>query len=343
MQGKAGIVVQRIFFGVVAIAFLLALFAGDHAVAQWAIEQPYPALELLRHGSIIPVAFLIIIAMAVSEMLRLLRAKGFEPFPVPAYLLSLTMLALPWLTPAGILGDSIADREGLYWPMVVVAFSTLLVGACCVFRNNPDGTFRDGGATLLIILYVGFLSSFALQLRCGLTVPTREHHQGVWLLMIVLLVTKCSDIAAYLTGSALGRHKLIPAISPGKTVEGAIGGLLGSGLAAMLFAWPGRFGVEPDGSASRAWWLWNQVTCCFGNAFTGLGWTVAVKAFCFGLILSIFAQIGDLFESCLKRDAAIKDSGAVMPHYGGILDLVDSPLFSLPAAWLLLTRVWNVP
>lgn len=343
MQGKSGIVIQRIFFGAVAIAFLLALFAGDCALGQWATEQTSPAFELLRHGNIVPITFIIIIGLGVSEMLRLLRAKGYEPFAGPAYVLSIGLLVLPWLAPAGYLGESIADREGLYWPMVGIVFSVMVVGACCVFRKRPSGTFQDGGATLLLVLYLGFLSSFALQIRSNLSVPMQEHQQGVWLLMIALLVTKSSDIGAYLVGSAIGRRKLIPAVSPGKTVEGAIGGLMASGLVAVLFAWPGRFGIEPNNTPSRAWWIWNEMTCSFASVFTGLGWTVVGKAFCFGVVLSILSQIGDLFESCLKRDAAIKDSGSVMPHYGGILDLVDSPLFALPAAWFLLTRVWNVP
>jgi phosphatidate cytidylyltransferase len=343
MQGKAGIVIQRILFGAMAIAFLLALFMGDYAVAQWAFEQPHSSFELLRHGSIVPLAFFILIALGVAEMLRLLRARGLQPFAFPAYAGTLALLLIPWLAPAGYLGDSIPDREGLYWPLAVMAFSLLVIGACCVLRNNPKGTIQNGSGTMLIIVYLGFLSSFALQIRSNLSVPSQHHHQGVWLLINVILITKCSDIGGYLTGSALGRHKLIPAISPGKTVEGAIGGLIASGLVAVLFAWPGRIGGTVGDEPAAFLRFWSMATSSFGNAFPGEGWGVIGKAFCFGAILSFFAQIGDLFESCLKRDAAIKDSGAVMPHYGGVLDLVDSPLFTLPVAWFLLTRVWNVP
>lgn len=343
MQGKAGIVIQRILYGAAAIAFLLCLFVGDYAIAQWAIEQPGPAFELLRHGNIVPLAFIFAIALGIGEMIRLLRAKGYQPLAVPAYVLTLGVMVLPWLAPAGFLGNSIADREGLYWPVVGVAASFLVVGAGCVLRRNPVNTFRDGGTTMLIILYLGFLSSFALQIRSNLSAPSQEHHQGVWLLMIAILVTKGSDIGGYLIGSAIGRHKLIPEISPGKTVEGAFGGLVFSGLVAMLFAWPGRFGVSINDESGHFLRVWSVMTLSFANVFNGEGWTILIKVFVFGIVLSFFAQIGDLFESCLKRDAAIKDSGSVMPHYGGVLDLVDSPLFALPAAWFLLTRVWNVP
>jgi phosphatidate cytidylyltransferase len=340
MHFKIGIVIQRIWFGAVAIAFLLALFVSDHLVAQWATERTGLGMDLLRRGSVIPLMFLIVLGLGVAEMVRLLRARGIRPFIIPSYVLTLGLVALPWLGPAGYLGDSIADLEGLYWQLLGAAVAILTIGTLCVLRNNPTGTIQDGGATLQTVMYLGFLGSFGLQLRCG---PTSAQSHGVWVLLIAILVTKSSDIAGYLVGSCLGRHKLMPSVSPGKTVEGAIGGLLGSGLAAVLFAWPGRFPGAATQAPNRAWWLWNEMTCCFGNVFPGQGWSVVTKAFIFGAILSFFAQIGDLFESCFKRDAGIKDSGSVMPHYGGILDLVDSPLFSLPVAWFLLTRVWNIP
>jgi phosphatidate cytidylyltransferase len=343
MESKIGVVIQRILFGIIAIAFLLCLFVGDHLVAQWATERSGSGMELLRRGSIIPLLFVIVLGLGTAEMIRLLRAGGIRPFVIPAYVLTLGLVVLPWLGPAGFLGDSIADTEGLYWSVWGVMAAALLVGFCCVFRNNPTGTLRDGSATLLLVLYLGFLGSFGLQLRCILCAPTQDHHQGVWLLLITVLVIKSSDIGAYLVGSAIGRHKLIPKVSPGKSVEGAIGGLVGSGLTALLFAWPGRLTVEANQEPSRALWIWNEMTYSFGHVFPGEGIVFVLKAFFFGVILSFFAQMGDLFESCFKRDAGIKDSGAVMPHYGGILDLVDSPLFALPVAWFLLTRVWNIP
>jgi phosphatidate cytidylyltransferase len=340
MESKTGVVIQRILFGAIAIAFLLCLFIGDHLVAQWAAERSGAGMDLLRRGSIIPLMFVIVLGLGVAEMVRLLRARGIRPFVVLAYLLTLALVVLPWLGPAGYLGESIADREGLYWSVAGGAAAVLLVGFFCVVRNNPTGTLQDGSATLLLVFYLGFLGSFGLQLRCGLSSGT---HQGAWLLLIVILVTKSSDIGAYLVGSAIGRHKLIPAVSPGKSVEGAIGGLVASGLAAVLFAWPVRLPVEVNQEPSRALWIWSEMTTSFRNVFAGVGWVVVGKAFIFGAILSFFAQMGDLFESCFKRDAGIKDSGSVMPHYGGILDLVDSPLFALPVAWFLLTRVWNMP
>jgi phosphatidate cytidylyltransferase len=86
-------------------------------------------------------------------------------------------------------------------------------------------------ATLLMVFYVGFLGSFGLQLRCGRDIPGQE---GAWLLLITLLVTKASDIGAYFVGTTMGRHKLIPGISPAKSIEGAVGGLMASALVACF-------------------------------------------------------------------------------------------------------------
>lgn len=340
MHSKIGVVLQRVFFGALAIAFLFSLFIADYLVAEWATKSTLEIASLLKHGSVIPLTFVVTLSCGVSEMCRLLRAKGVQPFTGCAYALTIMFVLMPWLGPAGFLGDSLVDREGLYWSLLGAAGSFLAVGFCCVWRRHPNGTIHDAGATLLVVYYLGFLGSFGLQLRCGNTAPTT--HPGVWLLLLVVLITKSSDIGAYLVGSAIGRHKLIPEVSPGKTVEGAIGGLLGSGLAAVLFAYP--YQLATNGAAhSSAIWFWSQMTMAFSSMFDGgIFWQISM-AFGFGILISVFAQIGDLFESCFKRDAHIKDSGSVMPHYGGILDLVDSPLFTLPLAWFLMTRVWNIP
>jgi hypothetical protein len=194
MQAKIGIVIQRVWFGAVTIAFLLALFIGDHLVAQWATEQSGVGMELLRRGSVIPLMFLIMLGLGVAEMIRLLRAKDVRPFIIPSYVLTLGLVALPWLGPAGYLGTSIADLEGLYWQLLGVIVAILTIGTLCVLRNNPEGTIRDGGATLLTVMYLGFLGSFGLQLRCG---STSAQSHGVWVLLIAILITKSSDIGTW--------------------------------------------------------------------------------------------------------------------------------------------------
>ncbi len=331
--------IQRVLFGALALALLVALFQLDRGIALRAMEASGPVADLIKRGSVVPLLFLVVLLLGAREMNRLFRARGIRTFSLLAYLIIAGMLLLPWLSPAGLLGDRIADREGLYWPLVGVLFSFLGIGVACVLRGNPSECIRDGGATLLMTIYLGFLGSFGLQIRCGVDSPQQW---GVWLLLIVILITKCSDIGAYFVGSAIGRHKLIPRVSPGKSVEGAIGGILGSSFAALVLAsannWMAGFGIVD----TRIGTTLREMLGFFGPLVSENPVPHYIKAAAFGATMSVFAQCGDLLESCLKRDVGIKDSGTVMPHYGGFLDLVDSPVFTMPVAWFLVTRVWNM-
>jgi phosphatidate cytidylyltransferase len=125
-------------------------------------------------------------------------------------------------------------------------------------------------------------------------------------------VVKAADIGAYATGRTLGRHKLIPWLSPGKTIEGFFGGLVFSGIAGA----------------------------CIAIYLRGPVPAVIAVGGGYGVILGAIGQLGDLLESLLKRDAGVKDSGNV-PGFGGVLDILDSPLLAAPAAyWLLKLIPW---
>ena len=122
---------------------------------------------------------------------------------------------------------------------------------------------------------------------------------------MILLMVKFTDIGAYFGGRAFGRHKLIPWLSPGKTWEGLFFGLLTAGLVGAL--------SRAAGFRNVPWW----------------------KGFIFGVIIGGIGQLGDLLESLMKRDAEVKDSGQLVPGFGGILDIIDSPLLAAPFAYLL--------
>jgi phosphatidate cytidylyltransferase len=134
---------------------------------------------------------------------------------------------------------------------------------------------------------------------------------GGVLLIFPLVVTWASDIGAFFVGRAIGGRKLIPSVSPGKTIAGAVGGL----AASMLVAWAFARGV---------------LVPVANLGFTPWG------ALLFGMLVSAAAQVGDLFESLLKREARVKDSSHIIPGHGGILDRFDSLIFVLPLAYLLL-------
>ena len=128
------------------------------------------------------------------------------------------------------------------------------------------------------------------------------------MVLMILVVVKSTDIGAYFGGRALGRHKLIPWLSPGKTWEGLLCGVLTAGVVGALI---GRT-LPHHGMALPPW----------------LG-------FIFGVVIGAIGQAGDLLESLMKRDAEVKDSGRLIPGFGGILDVIDSPLFAAPFAYLL--------
>lgn len=165
---------------------------------------------------------------------------------------------------------------------------------------------------VLGFIYVPFLFNFAARL-VFIRPATADGHvtaTGAYLLLWLLAVTKFSDMGAYLTGSAIGRHKMIPHVSPGKTWEGFGGALVFSQLAAC-----GLYALFP-------------------NQLSILGsWPHVIML---GLILSILAVIGDLAESIVKRSLGAKDSGKMLPGIGGGLDLIDSVCFTAPALYFYL-------
>jgi len=178
------------------------------------------------------------------------------------------------------------------------------------------------GSTLLGIAYTGGMLSFGYAIRyheyafapASLSLGGKSFAipSGGLLLLLPLITTWASDTGAYAVGRALGRRKLIPAVSPGKTVEGAIGGLLASMLVAWVFT---QFLLRPAAQLDFRW--------------RPLG-AIAV-----GAVISVAAQLGDLAESLFKREAGVKDASNIIPGHGGVLDRVDSLLFVLPVSFIV--------
>lgn len=323
--------VQRVVYGALAITVLGFVFLLDILIAKDAADLEGPLGDLLRRGSVFPLALVVLMSVAGLELARLLRAAGARPYARFAHAMIAAMVLAPWLSAAGWLGSGVAQVEGLFWQVILLMASGVGCMTLAVARGTPKRCVADTGATLTMILLLGFLASFCLQLRCGRDVSGQD---GAWLLLIVLVVTKASDIGAYFAGTLFGRHKLAPAISPGKSVEGAIAGLAASGLLAatvVVAAW-----------SAPAESLLAEATHAFALSMVDGGLSPLWRAVILGVVLSACGQVGDLFESCFKRDAGLKDSGQVIPTFGGVLDLVDSPLIAVPVAWVLLTWVWNV-
>jgi phosphatidate cytidylyltransferase len=178
-------------------------------------------------------------------------------------------------------------------------------------RSNTAGILAIS-TTLFGLMYVPWLLNFLQKINFfhGL------NDNGKYYVLYFILVTKFSDTGAYSVGSLIGKHKMIPRISPGKTWEGFGGAIVVSTLASVLFA---HF---------------------FRDKLAGMN---IVHAIILGVVLSICAVVGDLIESLFKREAGVKDSGNFFPGIGGILDLLDSLLFNAPIMYLYLRHVLTHP
>jgi phosphatidate cytidylyltransferase len=187
-----------------------------------------------------------------------------------------------------------------------------VLGLCVrqlVSKTNPSGIAAIA-VTLFGLMYVPWLLNFIQKINFFPNV------EGKIFLLYFVLVTKFSDMGAYLVGSLIGRHKMIPRISPGKTWEGFGGAIVVSTAASLVFVY------------------------YFHDRMFGMNW---LHATILGVILSFTAVIGDLIESLFKREAGVKDSGKLFPGIGGILDLLDSLLFNAPIMYIYLRHILTHP
>jgi len=301
----------RLVLGTGVIGLLVVLCWADHL-------SPLPGVVLL------PLAVLISV-LATGEWFGLAKAAAgnFPPSAIPSawpvYAGNLAMLAAAW---GPVLGNALApgfsDAPGPAGPSYLPAAQTgvlLTLAAALILAMLEEIRRFEGpgcitvrlGMACLGLLYGGLLLSFLVLLRIG---------YGIAALASMILVVKMADTGAYTVGHLMGRHKLAPRLSPGKTIEGTIGGLLW-GLAA---AWAAFTWLNP---ALDAYQATSQAAAC-----PWWGWTS------YGLVLGLGGLGGDLAESLLKRDAGRKDSSRWMPGLGGILDLLDSLLWTAPVAYL---------
>lgn len=184
-----------------------------------------------------------------------------------------------------------------------------VLGLCVrefISKKNQSVGLTAISTTLLGLMYVPWLLNFLQKINFFPGVDGRYY------VLYFIIVTKFSDVGAYCVGSLIGKHKMIPRISPGKTWEGFGGAILVSTGASVLFA---------------------KIA---GPHLAGMNLTHAIIL---GILLSVAAVVGDLIESLFKREAGVKDSGRFFPGIGGILDLLDSLLFNAPIMYLYLRHV----
>ena len=192
------------------------------------------------------------------------------------------------------------------WELLFIVVGFLLILLMQFARHDNRNAILGLSTTLFGVLYVAWFFSFLVKIR--LMLPGVE---GVKLVAFILLLTKSGDMGAFLIGSRFGRHALMPKVSPKKSVEGSLGALAVSAVVAVAFR-----SFLPPAVELPVW----QVAL-MGAFFSGLG------------------QLGDLSESLIKRDCGVKDSGKLLPGLGGVLDMIDSLLFAVPAFYLYMSSV----
>ncbi len=308
---------QRLTFGSIMIAAMLGLFYLDNRLDQVSIagtvwQDVFNGRDHLPAGLPLLAVFLTLIVLGARELARIVAAKGQEPhlglLTLAGVSGCLLMFALPQKTDAR---TTMAIFASLF---VLLFIATLLRHSW--MRHRTEGAVMAAALTSFALIYMGLLPGFLCAIR--------RWHSG-WLVLGLILVVKSCDIGAYFTGRFLGRHKLIPWLSPGKTWEGLAGGMIFAGLVAAGLAWvSNHFGIVGS-------YDWED-----GRR------TFAPETFCIpacgvaGLLLGLLGQFGDLVASLFKRDAGIKDSGSSIPGFGGVLDVVDSPIVVAPFAYWLL-------
>ena len=281
---------RSLSFVVLWSVLLLALFSGNRLISDYVF--------------LVFILFLAVIGLA--EFYSLVEKRDRACFKGWGILGGALLIIGTFLNLTGKLGTSgsparVNDFE--------TSFLILFVLGLCLrqffSRSNTAGILAIS-TTLFGLMYVPWLLNFLQKITFFPGV------NGHFYLLYFILITKFSDTGAYAVGSLIGRHKMIPRISPGKTWEGFGGALVVSAGASLWF------------------------THVFRDKLVGMN---AVHALILGLLLGLAAVVGDLIESIFKREAGVKDSGGVFPGIGGILDLLDSLLFNAPIMYLYLRHV----
>jgi phosphatidate cytidylyltransferase len=285
--------------------------AGELAkrVAVAAIGIPFAVFIIYIGGWPLAILLALIAGLGAIEFMRIARIKDVHPHPI--------------VTVAGAVAFVLVAASFSY-PLALVAMwwlttALVLIAAAAVIwtRGVAGRPLASAAATVFGALLTGGTLSYAILLRSLLhsyPSPLDTPLAGLAVVAFPLAVTWLNDTFAYFGGKQFGKHKLIPQVSPGKTVEGTMFGLAGSIITTVLYA---RF-VFSD-------WL--------GLPF-GVGYAIIA-----GVALSAAAVIGDLAESLMKREAGVKDSGTLLPGHGGVLDRFDALYFTLPTAYFLLIAI----
>jgi phosphatidate cytidylyltransferase len=266
--------------------------------------------------------------LAAREYFDIAEANGVRPFRNLSYMLIACVFLVAYAA-----GQTVAERAvNLPIPLQMIGGAAILLLLLSPFILLAAGMSRDpltqalpdSAASLLLLPYVG--------LSLGSMIIVRSLGVGSLFLFFLMLVVWSGDIAAYYVGRAIGKHKLAPRISPGKTWEGAIASVVGATLiGVVVFHY-----VQPICNFLVAAHLLSvpRSTVLDTSSSPILKQAPVALVIVFSAITNVTAQIGDLAESMLKRGGNVKDSGTLLPGHGGVLDRIDALLFAAPVGWI---------
>ncbi len=245
---------------------------------------------------------LVLVAAGHRELVALAAGAGVPMLGVSAMLGAMAVATLPFWRQGLQTGP-----HGEFLALLVLSAVVTALFADQLIRYAMRDAIGRIGASLLAVCYLGVCGAMTLSIRI---------QYGLKAFALFVLAVKAADVGAYFVGTAVGRHKLVPRLSPKKSWEGLLGGLMLGGAAAAGFV----AAADP----------------VFGF-LDGPAMNMHVPAAAvFGVVVGLIGQGADLCESALKRDAKRKDAGQVVPGFGGVLDVVDSPLLAAPAAYVIL-------
>lgn len=275
----------RLWMGAVLVALAIGMLVGDEHFPPY-----FPFLFVFQLG---------LTLVACHELVNLLGSQRV-PQRTVCYLGVATLGLSNWLL------HYAAPSHAHFWLILI----GILAGFLLLTFLYEMATFAAPGRsvermalTWFILGYLGFLPCFFAQIRW----LSEDHQANSVRLALAVFVPKCCDIGAYTAGRLFGRHKMTPVLSPKKTWEGAIGGLV---TAVLVAVGVDRFGPAPVLQQDYRWEVG------------------------FGLSVGLAGMLGDLAESLLKRDCQIKDASSAVPGFGGVLDVVDALLFAAPVSFL---------
>jgi phosphatidate cytidylyltransferase len=268
-------------------------------------------LAWLCNGAVSTLIVLVLSMLTVKEVTRFVRQAGYRPNRALVQLFAAGLVIGPYLSfNLRQEADWYDESWGMLWVSIALGLAFLLQAV----RRGTEHAAINVATAIFIIVYTGGLAGYLTRLRMEV-----GGYEGTALLVFSVSLVKANDIGAFFTGMAFGKHKLIPWLSPKKTWEGFFGGLVVTVILSVALG-----PLLPE-----------KVTSDMTSGLLAYPWGLLI----FGLLMGVLSVAGDLAASLLKRDAAVKDSGELLPGMGGALDVLDSPLLAAPVAWFFWTRI----